>query len=83
MYLFRTGVTLAINRMSPHSFKEVALSWLFSAILSLICISQERERDISYIRYAQRLFVLFLRAEIILSWETEVHESQSTTKIIV
>ena len=46
-------------------------------------LHKERERDTSYVRCAQRLLVLLLRVKIILSWETDVHESQRTTKIIV
>jgi hypothetical protein len=81
-------VNLSINRVSPYSFKLVALSSCFEFIISydfesLICISQERERDTSYVRCAQRLFVILLLTNIILSLETDVHESQSTTKIIV
>ena len=44
---------------------------------------KERERDTSYVRCARRLLILLLRAKIILSWETDIRESQSTTKIIV
>ena len=48
---------------------------------SLICIKREKETLVTFI--ARRLLVLLLRAKIILSWETDVRESQSTTKIIV
>ena len=46
-------------------------------------LHKERERDTCYVRYARRLLVLLLHAKIILSWETDVRESQSTTKLIV
>ena len=46
-------------------------------------LHKERERDTCYVRCARRLLVLLLHAKIILSWETNVHESQSTTKLIV
>ena len=54
---------------------------IFYNFESLICI--KREIDTCYVRCARRLLVLLLHAKIILSWETDVHESQSTTKIIV
>ena len=48
---------------------------------SLICIKREKETLVTFA--AWRLLVLLLHVKIILSREIDVHESQSTTKIIV
>ena len=91
-HIFQRGVTLSINRVSPHSFKKKKN--FLSLFLKLLWVNyflrfwesylhKERESDTSYIRCARILLVLLLRVKIILFWETDVHESQSTTKIIV
>ena len=50
------GVTLFINRVAPLSFFVVLELVIFYDFESLICISQERERNTSYVRWARRLF---------------------------
>ena len=55
-------MTLFINRVPIHSFKLVSFLSCFDLVISydfesLICISQERERDIIHARCAHRLLV--------------------------
>jgi hypothetical protein len=61
---FRISVTLSINRVFPQSFKKVCYFELviFYDFESLISKSQEKERDTSYVRWAQGLLVLLLYA---------------------
>ena len=70
--LFYKMLCLFLNscKYSSYIFSEqvclfhLLLFWsqLFSMILSLICISQEKERNSSYVSWARRLLVLLLCA---------------------